>query len=555
MTSFIFPSIETLSWFIPLVLVFTAVSWVILKTVTAGKKVPAAWLLLLGGIAILARAPSTAYNHVTNIDESQTIAHALTLIRSPEPWKSIDFTTNGPLNAYVFFIPHWLGLHLDYFVSHIILVLLQVVLAWMIFVTIRNWMGRDSAVLTMIPLLAFLAFVQPEDFIHQNSETWCIVSLSAALAVFSGLTVSRERTGAAKWFIAGVLLGAVPFGKPQGAPPALLAALCMYVYLFEELRGRERWKALFALTAGGLAFFALFAGITAYEGAAGDFYDLFIRANLHYASTFGNGFGFLPTFLWTWGLFSAVTALTVMVVVFTLFALVRGRAVTGRQKMVGLMIAAILLGGAYAVERAGRHFYHYMLIFVFPGLFLLFGWCLKQLETYRYKALLFSVGMLLFGGYILYINRKIYDKMTEGFFSQESRKLDIKPVSKYVSQLLEPGDYLTVYGYYNEIYVETQFPSATRTVTVYQHSAVWPELYLPYYCRDLFQKRPAVFVDALDTPYDFWQEYFINRRDHSWEKIPQIREFIVQNYTLVKEVGKSRVYLRNDRLGKSGAKN
>lgn len=551
----LFPHTVTLAWFIPLVVVFLVVSGLIFRTAKAGRNVPAAWLFLLGGIAALARVPSVVYNGITNIDEAQTIAHALTLIRSPEPWKSIDFTTNGPLNAYVFYIPYWLGLPLDYLVSHVILLLLQALLAYTIFLTVRNWMGRDSAALTMIPVLAFIGFVQPEDFIHQNSETWCIVCLSAALAVFSGLTVSGEGRSTAKWFVVGLLLGAVPFGKPQGAPPALMAALCMYIYVFVELRSRERLKALSALTAGGLTFLALFAGITAYQGAAGDFYDLFIRANLHYASSFGNGFAFLPTFLWTWGLFSDVTALSVIVAVFTLFALVRGGTVTGRQKIVGLMIAAIIFGGAYAVERAGRHFYHYTLIFVYPGMFLLLGWSLKQLETYRYRALLFSAGMLLFLSYILYINRVVYGKVTDGFFSRESRKLDIKPVSKYVSQLLEPGDFLTVYGYYNEIYVETQFPSATRTVTVYQHSVVWPELYLPYYCHDLFEKRPAVFVDALDTPHDFWQEHFVNRHAHSWEKIPEIREFIEQNYTMLKEIDKSRIYLRNDRLERSGQEN
>jgi len=305
----VFPNAVTLAWFTPLVVIFLIISWLILRSVTAGKKVPAAWLLLLGGIAVLARAPSIAYNQVTNIDEAQTIAHALTLIRSPEPWKSIDFTTNGPLNAYVFYIPYWLGLPLNYLVSHVILVLLQALLVWMIFLTVRNWMGRETAVLTTIPLLAFIGFVQPEDFVHQNSETWCIVSFSAALAVFSGLTVSREGRNTAKWFLVGLLLGAVPFGKPQGAPPALMAALCMYLYLFLELQGRERLRALFALSAGGVTFFALFAGLTAYQEAAVDFYDLYIRGNLHYASTFGSGFTLLPTFLWKWAMYSEVMVL------------------------------------------------------------------------------------------------------------------------------------------------------------------------------------------------------------------------------------------------------
>lgn len=542
----------TLAWFVPLVVAFLVVSGLILRAVMAGKNVPASWLFLVGGIAALARLPSIVYNKVTNIDEAQTIAHALTLIRSPEPWKSIDFTTNGPLNAYVFYIPYWLGLPLDYFVSHIILAFLQALLTWTIFLTVRNWMGRDSAVLTTILVLAFIGFVQPDDFIHQNSETWCVVFLSAALAVFSKLTVSGGGGNAGKWFLAGLLLGAVPFGKPQGAPPALLAAFCMYLYQFLEWEGRERLKAFSALSAGGLTFLAFFAVLTASQGAAADFYDLYIRGNLHYASAFGNGFSLLPAFLWKWALFSETTVLSAIAGVITFVALVRGGPITSRQKRTGIIIAAVIFGGAYAVERAGRPFFHYMLIYAFPGLFLLLGWSLKQLEAYRYRGWLFSAGLLLFLSHTLFLNRRIYERMTDGFFSGESRMLPVKPVSQYVGRLLQQGDFLTVYGYYNEIYVETQFPSAVRTVTAYQHSVVWPELYLPYYCRDLFENRPAVFVDALDNTYDFWEEQFVTRRRHSWEKIPGIRAFIAQNYTLVKEIDKCRVYLRNDRLQKSG---
>ncbi len=543
-----FPCALTLVWFIPIIVLFLVVAGYILTAIADGKKVPATWLFLLGGIAALARVPSIVYNKVANVDEAQTIAHALTLIHSPEPWKSIDFTSNGPLNAYVFFIPYWLDLRLDYFVSHVILIVLQALLVWTIFLTVRNWMGWENAVLTLIPLLVFIGFVQHEDFIHQNSETWCIVFFSAALAVFSRLTVSPESRNTAKWFLVGLLLGAVPFGKLQGAPPALMATLCIYVYLFRELQGRERLRALFALSAGGLTFLTLFAGLTAYHGAFFDFYDLYIRGNLHYASTFGSGFTFLPAFLWNWAWLSEVMILSAIVFAFTFFALVRGRIETARQKWVGVMIAAIILGGAYAVERAGRPFYHYVLVFVFPALFLLLGWSLKQLEGYKYRRWLFSAGILVILGHALLLNWKTYSRLIVGFPSRESLKLEIKPVSQYVSQLLKPGDFLTVYGYYNEIYVETQFPSATRMVTAYQHSVVWPELYLPYYIRDLLEKRPVVFVDALDTPYEYWQVQTVRRSLHSWEKIPEIRSFITQNYTLVKEIDRSRIYVRNDRL-------
>jgi hypothetical protein len=546
--------LTTLLWVGPLVLVFLLVSLIVIHQWRAARRVSGGWVLLLGFIALLARIPGILSNKVTNIDEAQTIAHALTLIRSPEPWKHIDFTTNGPLNAYVYFIPHWMGLPIDYLVSHVILLLLQVLLVVTLFVTIRVWMGRDSAVITLIPLLAFLGFAQHQDFTHHSSEVWCIVPLSAAIALFSSFTLPPGPKRQSNWFWIGLLLGTVPFGKPQGAPPALLAALMILIWILVNYRGGRRWRAASWLIGGGLAMSTIF-GVQLYlNGSLSDFFDLYIRANLLYAAQHGGGGGLLPHFLWGWAMRTEVALLFALTMVLLLWGVIRGRAMTSRERWVGVFILVIVYGGAYAVQRAGRAFDHYMLLFIFPGVFLLFGWGVSLLNRYRHRGYLISVTILIFVGYTVCYNRSIYHDRVKEFLGGGGWKLETSKLSAYVKKWADqPDDYITVYGYYNEIYVETQLPSAARLVTVYQHSSIWPELYMPYYYADLVAKRPAVIVDALDVPQDFREEIFVNRAAHSPEKIPQIWSFIQENYQLATVLDRGRVYVRNDRWGGGSA--
>lgn len=529
-------------------LVFAWVSSRILKEWAAGKAIQPQWPALLIGITVLIRIPALLINEVTNIDEAQTIAHALTLIRSPEPWKSIDFTTNGPLNAYVFYIAEWLGLPIDYLVSHVILAVLEVILCVALFETARNWIGRQAALVMMIPLLLFMGFVQGADFIHQSSEIWCATALSSALALFSRLTRDPQKRTWKSWLLIGLLLGMVPFGKPQGAPPALMATLGIYAFILLFEKGRSRISAIAALTAGGLVFLLIFAGLVAWYDAWQDFVDLYIKANLNYAALYGKSLALIPSFLWGWGRYSGISMFFWLTVLLLGAGIASKGALSQRDKWVGILLLGIAYGGAYAVERAGRPFGHYLILYLFPGAMLLLGWSLQQLERARYRGYITAAGFLFLAGYVVLANRESYRTVAAAFSEDRPWELKMSPAARFVKQwVTDPDDYITVYGYYNELYVETQLPSATRTVTVYQHSAIWPELYTPYYCRDLMEKQPVVFVDALDTPLDFRQT-FVNSTQHSFERIPELRRFLHDHYQLVKVIDRNRIYVRNDRL-------
>lgn len=545
----------TLGWLGGSAVVFLFAAFKIVRKWTAGGTIPFQWPLLLGLSAFAARVPGVLRNQVTNVDEAQTIAHALTLIHFPQPWKSIDFTTNGPLNAYVFFLPHWAGLPKDYLVSHVILILLQILLVWAVFTAVRNWQGREIAMVVLVPLLAFLGFAQHQDFTHQSSETWCIVPLSVAIAVFSGLTQRPETSRGWRWFWVGLCLGMVPFGKPQGVPPALLAAAMVGFWILNAGDRKSRWTDLAWFVAGGMTMTGIFAVLVVINDAQTDFYDLYIKANLSYAAQHGSGSGFFPGFIFGWARRTEVAALFWLVVVSILLGAGSGSRLTRRDKWLGVFLAGITYAGAYAVERAGRPFEHYMLLFAFPGLFLLLGWGVQRLAGANPRGRsTAAVAALLFFGYVVFYNRALYPAEAARMLKGPIWEMEVSPAAHYVRKwITEPSDCITVYGYYNELYVETQLPSAARTVTVYQHSVVSPEIYTPYYYADLVKNQPVVIVDALDIPGDFRQQVFVNRAAHSPDKIPLIRQFIQKNYQLAATMGKGLIYVRNDRYFAAGA--
>jgi len=535
-------------WFIPFALIFLLVTWKIVREWTEGQPIKIQWFGYLVAVTFLVRLPTLLYNRVTNVDEAQTIAHALTLMRFPVPWKGIDFTTNGPLNAYVFYIPAWLGIRLDYVVSHGILLGLLILLVWSLFVTLRNWLGRETAIMGIIPVLLFLAWGQRNDFVHQASEFWCVVPFSAALSLFSVLTIHPEKRKWYNWYLIGFLLGVIPYGKPQGAPPALMVAGFIFGYIAVTEGRKGFWKAIVPFGLGGLTLTAVFLTAVVANDALKDFFNLFIYANARYATLFTYSSGFIPTFIWGWGWFSGVSLVFLLALMTALLGWIYTKRLSQPEKWGAVLCVAVVYAGAFAVERAGRPFDHYLIVFLFPGVFLLYGWGVHLMQRVKYRAFVVYSGFVCLTGYLLYTNKMEFDGWVNQYTVAKPWHFTVSPVSQYVLEwATEPDDCITVYGYYNEIYVETQLPSAVRLVTVYQHSSIWPALYTPYYLNDLYTRKPVVFVDAIDGPQDFRQE-LVNRENHDLSQVPGLAAFLDEHYAFVKEIDGNRVYVRKDRL-------
>src|SRR5690606_41124238 len=84
-------------------------------------------------------------------------------------------------------------------------------------------------------------------------------------------------------------------------------------------------------------------------------------------------------------------------------------AIPKKQVWMGVMLLAVTYGGAYAVERAGRPFDHYLLLFLFPRLFLLLAWGLYQIRNYFYRAHWVFALLVLTTAFLLRVNRHCFE--------------------------------------------------------------------------------------------------------------------------------------------------
>jgi hypothetical protein len=152
-------------------------------------------------------------------DESQFIAGALTLRHDPVFWRSVDGTTHGPLVEGTLLVALLVRGSLDFTAAWIITVLLiwiELVCAWLIF---RHLFGAKVAGLLVLPLITAHSFVHLWSFVAYCSEH--VPDALLAIGCWALFTAWRPNGNGApdlsRLFAAGVLMGAIPFAKLQGA--------------------------------------------------------------------------------------------------------------------------------------------------------------------------------------------------------------------------------------------------------------------------------------------------------------------------------------------------
>jgi hypothetical protein len=120
------------------------------------------------------------------------------------------------------------------------------------------------------------------------------------------------------------------------------------------------------------------------------------------------------------------------------------------------------------------------------------------------------------------------------------------------------GHSLAVWGWMNELFVETDMWSATsdnvlgyswvRTTRpediniLPNYLDVAPRYFKILYIADLAKNKPPVFVDAV-SPQGF---FYVDRHLYGYETFPPLAAFIDSNYCLITEVDGARIFIRND---------
>jgi hypothetical protein len=331
------------------------------------------FLLLSGTLVVFMRLPILVFNQEINPDESQMIAHAITLRQFPIYWQSVDGTTIGPLDNYALILPSFLGLAFDYTSARLVGLMCVLGSLCFFYQSLKNFFHDSVARLALLPPLFLVAFTQDADFVHYSSEQLPVFLLNIGLWLLSRLFVhcqsgqlfSKPRQGSRTLtglFWLGLVLGMSPFAKIQVVPQAAVLGLFALVFTFHS---RNFLKNAGALVAGALAFPLLTVGWASLYDVLDDFWDFYVLGNLIYAggSTVLDSLLRLPAFFAKspdFLSFLVSIGLTSFVAMFT--------SNSQRKGWFNLVFLACLglLASLYAATKSGNDFVHYLNLCIYP---------------------------------------------------------------------------------------------------------------------------------------------------------------------------------------------
>jgi hypothetical protein len=504
-------------------------------------------------LVLLMRLPIIIFNQEINPDESQMIAHALTLRQYPIYWQSVDGTTIGPLDNYALLLPSFFRTGIDYISARLVGLLCVLGSLWFFYKSVRNFFNDSVARLALLLPLFLDSFTQDADFVHYSSEQLPVFLLNLGLWLVSKLcwdykSQSRLRpdykSGRASalsgLFWLGFVLGMSPFAKIQVVPQAAVIGLFALIFTFQP---KNFFKNAGALIAGGIAFPLLTIGWAAAYGVLGDFWDFYVLGNLIYAggSSVIDSIVRIPSFFAKSPDFLVFLISLGLSVLAEFFVPKRMKGDERKTPAVLISLACFwLTASLYAATKSGNDFVHYLNFCIYPfGLIgaLFINKSFKNQPFPRLTALLILLPFVAVFGYKIVKHQPL-----NNYISTADHRVPLSNVSKLIGQHATAQDRLVVWGWMCRYHVETQMPQGTAE----NHSerCIYPhpmrEKYYQRYLADLKQNRPKVFVDAV--PNSLWLN---DRTTQAHEAFPELNELITKNYHLVGEADQTRVYIRN----------
>ncbi len=509
------------------------------------------------------------YPRYFNPDEAAFVMGALTLEHDPVFWRSIALGTSGPLNGYILLLPKLLGADINYTSVRIVGLLLAGGSIVFLYLIGKNLLHSKLARLIVLGPVAFFALTVELDFVHFSSEHVPLFLLSAACYFISAI-LCRDRPAGRDVYLAGLMLGSVPFAKLQGVPPAGLMAIVAYVFL---LTRPESWPRRLTLagtmTLGGATMAIIFTAMTLATGCFGHALHAYLGMNSHYAEhggvTLAQMIGLLSPFLHTAETFRPyVLTVSVLGLLVSAFGFFR-RKHAGSDRWMWALSTLSLLGAWLAVVMPGRLYEHYLLLLVIPTAF----WLQTALvlagigkfnqpesDAHRASTLLMVVTIVamllwpLFGGFHKW--QRPLGRL------KEFREAPPRPVVAAVRRHADEGELVALWGWMYEIcaegglvrgtrnfvlehaWVDTSIPGRPNIIANYTDFV--PKYYFDLFLEDMERNKPKLFVDAC-APGAF------NFRDRSLfghETFPELAAYVRTHYEPAEEIEQVRIYRRKN---------
>ena len=500
------------------------------------------WWLLVGAVLLIFRWPMLWVRHELNVDESQLIAGALTLRHDSVFWRSVDGSTAGPFDFYPLLVAAWTQGAASYAIAR----LLALACAWatVIFTaeTLALMAGATMARVVALPALAFYAFTREPDFAHYSTEAVPVLLLAAA-----GYATVRQATtpSRANPWIVGLLLGAVPWAKLQGAP---LAAVLGAFAVAQEISA-ARTRAVSALVIGAVLPSLAVAFVTVVTGQTEHALTAYFANAFAYVAATGPTFGEVAVLDWNNAVKEGQLALWLTGGIgFMLLAPVLAAESSVLLRRWCLAVAGLLVAAVVCVLIPRRPFCHYLLLVIWP--FALATGAGLALAAHRTATAVSRRTLAIIGLFLVFT---VLPQIADHVFGEDSfaganaarPRAETQKLIGTLRDLTRPGDSLAVWGWRSSLYVEAGLRQATRQAhsEAQLFSSPRQPFFLNTYYDDITAANPPVFADAVG-PHGFK----FTDRAQAHEVFPPLRKWIAAHYTLVADLDGTRLYLRNDRL-------
>ena len=507
------------------------------------------------GLAILAGRWPVLLAPSINSDEDLFIAAAMTLVKDPAFWRSVDTGTSGPLNIIPLTIPKLLNIRIDYASARVIGLFLVILSVIFFYYSLKYLYDNRVARIATIPVVLFFSLALHSNFVHYSSEHFPIAILSAALWM-TCYVYTREFSDRIV-FIFGAVIGMMPYAKMQGLPVALAITLIFVHILWTRKESlRQFLKSLAILALGLLLFSAINLFFLILFSTFGDFWRSYILQNfLFYANlsnlTFGEKFSQFISMASSKRLNSSslfqVTSIFLIAATILFFreSILRRKLFFTNTFIFFFYSLFILVVSLYVVVRPGNPFPHYLLFLVFPCGFLIgviIGEIFKLSENNAfYKQIQFFILLLMIAASFLQGYTLI--RSEHPYLSQRQKYLQDyqTPLVQTILQYASLTDSMAVWGKRNDLYVETGLYPGVRDGAIKWMVFKGPQqaYHLKSFADDLLKSKSKVFVDA--TAGDKSSDETKNYRHDAY---PEIATVIENNYRMVDEVEGIRIYVR-----------
>jgi hypothetical protein len=500
------------------------------------KRKPITWFAFLGVSFLLIgfmRMPVILFNAELNPDESQGIAHALTLAKYPIFWDSVDGNTVGPINNFWLVLSRLFSKTIDY-TSVRFLALCSVCSAVTFFLmALCHFFSKKTAQLVALPLVFFLAFTQDIDFVHNTSELIPVALLNLSLWLLS-IVYTQKTSSRWHYFWIGFVLGILPFAKLQAVPQGAIIGIFTLYLAWRQ----SNFKAMSFVVFGAFCFPLFIFIYLSINSLWNDFYVFYIVGNVLYATggSHENTFiRFVNIVLWS------PDFLKLFILSFCIGGLFWANIQKTAKPLWAFGIAWFVFG-FYAALQPGTDFVHYLNFCVYPILFL-YAAVVYQFQDKRPLPFIVS-GLSLALWVVPFVYKTLKHQPINQYLSTTSHSVVKSDVAKKILEFANPDtDRMTVWGWACRYHVQTQLPQAAAESHTERAIFGHPirDKYRARYIKNLQENKPRIFLDAVGTS-SLWVQ---DKPTQGYESFPELKKLIDQRYTCVDTIDDVRIFVLN----------